>query len=368
MKKIFSLCLMAVFCMAYVACSDDNDIPTSEQTFVFKTTLQVTSIDEDENAKAAAEDFVKEVLAAEGLSDEAFGCPLTGKDSASVQKILTEKMQRVERNIAAAPITIVGTIEVKGVEQRYLGEQESKLHPITTWYECHLGLQDSSHNSSFNYEPLCEGGIFWPSKHAYHWVKSMRTSSKKEEGDTYETLPLDLNKSAGGEDVYLIFEHYGKKGIDTPLNVCPEKPITNVIAVYAPSAQTPATLVVDGYTYTKQNGVYDLTRGTGGSTYIYLYTTYDNYRDQYGMVEYLTTGGYDFNSICAYYDNGWFSHDDFKAGDNLPDAHYNYGRFINYRVVQAYNLQGQHLGELDCNDHAGGCYIKLVMAYTFYKS
>lgn len=362
MKKVLTLCMMALACVALFSCDDDNDSGTpAENEYVFKATIQM---DKQSETVDQQRQILEDALKNAGISTNAFTFVLTGKDSTEADGKLNEKMAQVEKAIEESPVKIVGSVEIKGIEKRYL-DKEDKEHPITSWYCKEYGITGLTGGVP-HYEPLCEDGLIFSSKHDYHWVKSLRTSDDDDEGDTYESIDLDLNKGSGGDDIYLIFEHYGSKKDDKAIFTYPETYITDVIAVYSRSSSSPQSLTIDGRTYTKQTNVCDLNAGAGGD-YIWLYTTNQPAGDNWSDYKFLTTGGHEKSGCFALYDNTWFGHDNFNASEYVPASYYNLGRYFEYRVVQAYDVNGNHKGEADLNHGAKGYYIKLVLTYAIYR-
>lgn len=360
------LCLPAIFCLALSSC--DKDYQNVE--YVFNASIRIEKPQENYEQQVQT---LTDILGTVGLKVNEFSLPLVGRDSAEVSGMLKEKMELVNNAVAASSVNIVGDVEVKGMEAKYLGVDNDRNYSIGSWYSESYGGSLSIFDDKPKLEPLCPQYWFSTNENCYHWVKSLRTASDDISGGSYTSIDLDMNRDAGGDYIYLVFDYFGSNK-DTEVeaiygaNGREDELITDVIAVFSNQNNPPSSLTIGGRYYTRATGVCDLNAGCGpNSPWIWLYVSHTNASEHGWDEQYLITGGEHNLGCFALYDNGWVSHTDFKASDYLPETYHSFGRFFNYRVVQMYDIYGNHYGEADFNKGIDSNFIKLVLVYAQYK-
>lgn len=361
-RLLLFLCLPAILGLA-LSCNKDDQ----SKGYIFSASIHIVQPQENFEQQEQA---LREILETVGLKVNEFSLTLFGSDSTEVSGLLKKKMEQVNSAVEASSVKIEGDLEIKGMEVKHFGTENDHTYSIGSWYSQSYGGAFSIFDNDPYLEPLCPEDWFGTNENTYHWVKSLRTASSNISGDSYKSIDLDMNRRAGGNDIYLVFDYIGSRKDDSVdaiygANGREDELITDVIAVCSNQNNPPSSLTIGGRYYTRATGVCDLNAGCGPSSpWIWLYISHTR---TLSIEEYLITGG-EYNHGCfALYDNGWFSHTNFNASDYLPEIFHSFGRFFKFRVVQMYDIYGNHLGEADFNKGIDSNFIKLVLVYTQYK-
>lgn len=363
-NKILVLALMAL-AMGITSCGDDDVNSTDgNKEYLFSASCRVTSVDGDETGelRKQQQEYVDAALAKVGFTgDAAYPLCISGKDSASVSKVLLEKIAQVEKAISDAPVEINTLLRVAGAEKHIVNSDDKKVRRISTWYKKSFGApQNGAYISCLQWDddPFC---LF---------VKKLSTKvgSWGASSDDYWTIiGCDLNADTdGGDEVYLKFEHSGK--LDEWFKweeSCSNEYITDVVAVISRknAACPPITIKVNGTyrTYTREYSVCDLNSGMPSRPWIWLYTYRGHFPESDGKYYYLNTGSHIGNGCCTLSNKGSFDAASYARTTPFVDKGH---KFIE-RVVPMYDVDGNLVQkEADANLEAGGYYVKLILAYA----
>lgn len=360
--KFFAI-VLGVVSMAFTSCNDTDDPESVSTEYAFNGCYHILSSIDDEDYDLQSE-TIELAYKNAGIPTEDFSLILTG-DSTDVSKLLKEKMMQVEKELQSSPVEINATVYVAGAEKQYVNADDDKQHPIVVWHKINLGTPENADvGASSTYASVC----------GFRFIKSFRNEKSNCKNICKSTFGINTNYDHGGWTIFLCVEYSGIAPIDDYdkhyfewEDSYTNQYITDVIGIYG--GGEPNTIKIDGRTYKKQQGGYDLNKGASGA-YVYLYTTSDPVPGNEGF--YLNTGYKDGNSqttgICNISAKGYF-----KASDYLPKTVVKEGHEIRYRVVQAYyhhykdgkpERDPEWAGELDTNKGSGGYYIRLIMPYA----
>lgn len=349
MKKLAYLFATLVVAVVATSCKSKNN-PESEDAYVLRAKVIV----DKSNASAKEMRSVAEnALCSAGFLQMGYTLVLEG-DSAAVASQLAAKMQIVETAIKDSKIECPMEIKVRGVHKQDLDKEK-----------CHYVLFYSK-----LFGPLQWGvstyGMYDDTKHSYRFVKWFRTDIGwyyDQQGDYFIQCGDDLNSGAGGDYLYLMLEHSGKAAQNSDNEFQWEAEYadtypTDVIVIYG---SKPITIMIEDRLYYLQQECYDLNYSTD-KTPIYLYVTNDPYPGYENY--YLNTGVYYYEEKQC---RMLFSHGNFNASDYLQHSFSAKDHDFVDRVVQAYDGDGNHVGEADCNHNAGGEFVKLIMTYCKHE-
>lgn len=358
-KSILSLALCAV-AMGFASCSSDDDSngnSGNDKEYLFSASCDIYDVEGDETGeeRKAQKEYVDAALAKAGFAGESeYPLSISGKDSASVSKVLLGKIAQVEKAITDAPFEINAELSVRGAEKSIVNSDDKTMRVISSWYDKTFGAPQNQNifkRGQYNYD------------NRYLFVKSLRTKGYwGDDSDDYWTVVGgDLNCKAGGDYIYLIMEHSGKSRADEFFkweSQYENDYITDVVAITG--GGEPQTLYIGGRKYTKENGVCDLNKGAGGD-YLWLYACREKYKMSDGKTYYLNVGRTwedERGSIIL------------DSSENFSTSSYckNFvikGHKITQRVVPLYDKNGKFVSsEAEFNRGAGGWYIKMVLAYA----
>lgn len=359
--RFLALALLAS-AMGFVSCGDDEVGDEGNKTYVFSPKIDFTLTD-DNDAIEAQKSFIKQAFQSVGFAGENMTLELTGKDSAAVSNVLMDKMTLVEKSLQESPVDLLSYVGVRGIEKQYANADNDKAHPRSLWYSKNWAIAENGEDGS------CDG--LENDEDEYQFVYNIRSN----EFGSYWTMGwqifhnddntgmfgTDTNAHNGGDYVYLfLYMTDGKFKWNSSKTY-----ITDVIAVYG--GGEPETLDVkrDGVnlTYHKLQGVVDLNRDAGGE-YVWLYYTTASYPKYDGY--YLNSGAKDGSTghkkYCCrmHYRDGNFAMSNELQSPTVKDGH----RIVE-RVVQAYDTEGKHIGELDTNNGSGTKhFIRMILTYA----
>lgn len=354
--RFLALALLAG-AMGFVSCDNDEVGEEGNKEYLFAAGCHILDVDGDETGeiKEQQHDIVNAALAKVGFTGESdYPLSITGKDSASVSKVLLEKMAQVEKAIANAPVHINAELDVKGAEKSIVNSDDKDGRIVNTWYEKTFGVpSNASYDKASMYNLNARLYVKWLRTRGWHnWEK---------QGTYWTEICYDLNKGAGGDYIYLVFEHSGKYGEKYVWeNQFEGSYITDVIAVKDHDAPKDLYVKDKGRWYHREEGVCNLNAGAGGE-HIRLYATREKIKDVDGRYYYLTTGRIDKGtSTCLKH-----SSDNFTLTTVSSARTADLGHMTLDRIVPLYDKNGDRKDlEADLNKGAGGKYIKLVLTYA----
>lgn len=367
MKSILALAVCAV-AMGFVSCSDDDvNSADGNKEYLFGVDCELYKVEGDETGevKDQQQKYLKDVFTTVGLVGEtAYPLSISGKDSASVSKVLLEKMAYVEKAIADAPFEINVEVYVKGAEKSLVNSDAKEGNFLTLWYEKTFGTPSNDEGS--------RDGVYFRSPHNHRcYVKWLRTTDSyfDSNGDYWTKIATDLNLDVRvnlfvwAPSIYLILEHSGFRSSNNYVwePQYENDYITDVIAVIG--GGEPQELTINGRLYKKENQVCDLNKG-GGGEYIWLYACREKYKESDGRTYYLTTG-----SVTDSPDRGTRVArkrlEDFDANKYVDKSYVDKGHKIVERVVVMYDKNGNFVSsQAEFNKGADGQWIKMIFAYA----
>lgn len=367
MKALIYSMLAFVAGITFVSCDNDNENdPKDDSVFLFSASVNVIFGDNEQGAeeqKSVALNALKSV----GFSADKLTMEYSGIESDAVN-VLNDKMAQVEQEVQSNMNDGIINVGVKGAKKNNYTTENDKKHTIRQWYS-----KEFRHNFVGGSAPGSTG--LSKTGHDFYWVKFIRSEETSYypigyyEDDYYTQFGTDTNLDAGGDYIYLILEHSGKRN-NSPENDQEFKwesqyentYITDVIGIYG--GGEPQSIRIDGRTYKKMNRVADLNKKASGE-YVWLYATTDPMPGYQGY--YLNTGAADYT-----YDlpgcRMLTLKKDFVANNYLNTPNTYRGHRIVERVVQAYSTKGKPMGELDTNygqhDEKSCYYERLVLTYA----
>lgn len=349
--KTVAFATLATLATALVSCEQNEPESANDNEYAVRAKLQVSYSPNGTTPDKAQIAQLDSIVKAAGMDDAKF----EAKNTEELKAMITP--YTVQMQNAAEELGINNTdasVLITAVNKKYADEKYEKNHPWVVLDKVVLAESYSNSDHVTTYAGESKKG-------ASAWVHGITTEGYWSDLSKNEIpLLMDFNKDAHGDYIYPVFQ---TDGYDDNWVYQDRRYITDIIAVYG-GDWSRADIVIDGRHYTRECSK-DLNKGAGGE-YIWFFSTRDYYDGRY-----LWVGGPkgDHNPCpcgCRAEADEWSlsgSAKSFNASDYLHQPYKDYKYDVVERVVQAYDLDGNHLGEAEFNKGAGGAYIKMIMAY-----